>query len=202
MPNKKLSIPAATFLISAAGPKQFPDPERPEIVFAGRSNVGKSSLLNRLLNRRKLARTSSTPGRTQLINFFEVGRDLMFVDIPGYGYAKVPQAVKKTWRPLVESYLSADRDIRLIILLIDIRRDPGPEESDLLDWLEDQELTYQIVATKADKIKRSQRVKRLSAIQNALSLDSKPSLFSALTGEGVEELWTEINEVKLLNECN
>ncbi|MDY6852176.1 MAG: ribosome biogenesis GTP-binding protein YihA/YsxC, partial [Thermodesulfobacteriota bacterium] len=135
VPKIKYPIRQADFIISAVQPEQFPAADRPEIAFAGRSNVGKSSLLNKLLLRRKLARTSRTPGRTQTINFFDVNGEMYFVDLPGYGYAKVPQAVQAAWGPMVEGYLDAPRDLRTVVVLVDIRRDPGGEEENLMDWL-------------------------------------------------------------------
>lgn len=184
----------ASFLISAVRPEQYPPPERPEIAFAGRSNVGKSSLLNCLLGRRKLARTSSTPGRTQTINFFSVNQNLYFVDLPGFGYAKVPLSVRAAWRPMVEDYLTSGRDIRLLILLIDIRREPQEEELNLLLWLADRNIQPLVVATKSDKVKRSQHNARLSAIKKALELKSQPILFSAPSKQGRDGLWEKINE--------
>ena len=187
-------IGAAEFVASAAKPAQFPEADRPEAAFAGRSNVGKSSLLNRLLSRRQLARISSTPGRTQTINFYDVDHKLYFVDLPGFGYAKVPLKVKAAWRPMVEGYLTSDRDIRLIILLVDIRRDPGREEADLLIWLDSLGLTAQVVATKADKVSRGQRRDRLEKIRLRLGLSDPPIAFSAITGEGRIEIWRRLDE--------
>ena len=182
----------ASFLVGAASPGQFPPADRPEIAFAGRSNVGKSSLLNRLLMRRKLARTSSSPGRTQQINFFNVGDFLYFVDLPGYGYAKAPMSVRASWRPLIEGYLTAPRDLRLVLLLNDIRRDPGEEEANLLTWLESQGLVSLLVITKADKVSRSQKKRRADFIAGKLSGARGPILFSALSGEGRHEIWDHI----------
>ncbi|MEW6266441.1 MAG: ribosome biogenesis GTP-binding protein YihA/YsxC [Thermodesulfobacteriota bacterium] len=178
----------ARFVAGAAGPRQFPPAGRPEVAFAGRSNVGKSSLLNCLLNRRGLARTSKTPGRTQQINFFDVADWLYFVDLPGFGYAHVPLKVRAAWRPLVESYLSSRRNIRLVVLLVDIRRDPGGEERDLLAWLRMNRRPSLIVATKADKIPRGRRRARLEAVKKALDLAEEPIVFSSVSGEGREAL--------------
>ena len=121
-------VTAADFVISAVKPEQYPAPEFPEIAFAGRSNVGKSSLINTLLNRKNLVKTSRTPGRTQLINFFLINQALSFVDLPGYGYAKVPAAVQKKWGPMIETYLSSRESLRGVIVLMDLRRTPGTEE--------------------------------------------------------------------------
>lgn len=185
-------MPEAAYLISAFRPDQFPPADRPEVAFAGRSNVGKSSLLNRLLNRRKLARTSNTPGRTQSINFFTIGADLYFVDLPGFGYAKVPLAVRAAWQPMVEGYIAAPRDLRLVLVLVDIRRDPGDEEKGLLAWLESQDIPYLVVATKSDKFSRGKGQQRLAAIRRELGLSAPPLAFSALSGEGREEVWAHL----------
>jgi GTP-binding protein len=187
-------LPESQFIVSAAKPLQFPETDRPEIAFAGRSNVGKSSLLNRLLNRRRLARTSSTPGRTQTINFFAVGHSLYFVDLPGFGYAKVPLAVRASWGPMVNGYLTAARDLRLVILLVDIRREPGEEEIGLLDWLKQLGLNTVVVVTKADKIKRGPRHKQMTLISRSLQLVEAPVVFSSVSGEGRDELWDLIIE--------
>ena len=193
-PPSPETVPRAEFITSAVKPGQFPPPDRPEVAFAGRSNVGKSSLLNRLLGRKKLARTGSTPGRTQTINFFAIGEDLYFVDLPGFGYAKVPMSVKAAWRPMVEGYLTAPRDLRLVILLVDIRRDPGVEEINLLEWFDHQGQPFLVVATKVDKIKRGQRPARLKAIRQALGLAEPPLAFSAVAGDGRDDLWRRVME--------
>ena len=182
----------ASFVKSAVKPANFPLSDRPEAAFAGRSNVGKSSILNCLLSRRKLARTSSTPGRTQTINFFDIGGKLYFADLPGFGYAKVPLAVRAAWGPMVEGYLSAGRDIRLVILLVDVRRDPGEEEIALLNWLDSYQIPGLVVVTKADKVKRSKLVARQTAIREALNLPENPVLFSSLTGLGRSEVWSRL----------
>ena len=185
-------IAEAKFVTSAVRPTQFPGPDRPEIAFAGRSNVGKSSLLNRLLKRRKLARTGNTPGRTQTLNFFDVNGELYFVDLPGFGYAKVPLLVRAGWGPMVEGYLTAPRDLRALVLLVDIRRDPGVEEVDFLAWLDRQGLGYLVIVTKADKVSRGKRAARAAAIGRDLNLAHPPLVFSALTGEGREDIWHDL----------
>jgi GTP-binding protein len=129
-------IKSAEFITSAVKPSQYPPAEMPEIAFAGRSNVGKSSLINTLVNRKRLVKTSNTPGRTQLINFFSVNGVLTFVDLPGYGYARVPLPVKKTWGPMVETYLKGRENLKGVVLLMDIRRLPQQEEKTLIDWLQ------------------------------------------------------------------
>ncbi len=187
--------PRARFITSAARPDQFPLADRPEVAFAGRSNVGKSSLLNRLLASRKLARTSRTPGRTQTINFFEVAETIYFVDLPGFGYAKVPLAVRQAWRPMVESYLSAPRDLRAVVVLVDIRRDPPAEEQALLTRFNQHGPTPLLVITKADKLSRGRRQQRVAVISRALKVQTPPVVFSAMTGEGREDLWDKILEL-------
>src|SRR5512142_71420 len=131
----KLIIKSTEFIKSATKPANYPVASLPEIAFAGRSNVGKSSLINVLVNRKNLVRTSSTPGRTQLINFFTVNGEFTLVDLPGYGFAKVPLSVKKGWGPMVETYLSTRENLRGVVLILDIRRVPGAEERQMLDWL-------------------------------------------------------------------
>jgi len=183
----------ARFLTAASHPDQFPDHDRIEIAFAGRSNVGKSSLINRLLNRKKLVRTSSTPGRTREINYFIVGDDLCFVDLPGYGYAKVPRAMQAAWRPLVEAYLARSKSLALVILLMDPRREPGQEERDLLTWLKKAGRPCQVVFTKVDKLKKSQVKSRLDKLADDLGgLDFRPLPFSTLSGLGRDRLWERI----------
>jgi GTP-binding protein len=128
-----MKIVSAEFIKSAAEPSHYPDVALPEIAFAGRSNVGKSSLINTLTSKKNLARTSSTPGCTQLINFFAINDQLSFVDLPGYGFAKVPEAVRKNWKPMIEKYLTERKNLRLVILIVDIRRDPSAEEISFSD---------------------------------------------------------------------
>lgn len=192
VPKIEYPIRRAGFIISAVQPQQFPAADRPEVAFAGRSNVGKSSLLNKLLLRRRLARTSRTPGRTQTINFFDVNGEMYFVDLPGYGYAKVPQAVRAAWGPMVEGYLDAPRDLRTVAVLVDIRRDPGGEEEDLMAWLDRRGARPLIVVTKADKVARSKRRGRAEAIGRALGTFETPMIFSAVSGQGREDILDEL----------
>ena len=154
--------------------------------------MGKSTLINRLLERRSLARTSKTPGRTQTLNFFNVNDELYFVDLPGYGYAKVPASIQAAWRPMVEDYLNAGRDLRRLVLLQDIRRDPGREEISLLDWLGQRGLGVLVVVTKADKVSRNGRGPRVAALTKRLGLTEAPLVFSARTGEGREAAWRNL----------
>jgi len=192
-PNKTVHpVRHSSFLSSAVAPSQYPPADRPEAAFAGRSNVGKSSLINRLLSRRNLAKTSRTPGRTQTINFYDVNQELYFVDLPGYGFAKVPLSVRAAWRPMVERYLFAERDLRLVILLLDIRRDPQNEEKDLMTWLAARQVPTLVVLTKADKVSRGRRAERVATAARALDLAEPPLLFSAVSGEGREAVWRRL----------
>jgi GTP-binding protein len=188
-----MMIKSAEFVTSAVKPDQYPPAEHPEIAFAGRSNVGKSSLINNLIRRRRLVKTSSTPGRTQLINFFIINSDLMMVDLPGYGYAKVPAAVKKKWGPMVETYLSHRDTLKAVVVLMDLRRTPKVEEFNLLDWLRNYNITAIPVLTKCDKLSKTKQKKQLNAAALALSLpEEQLTLFSAKTGMGRDALWHRI----------
>jgi len=148
-------IKTVDFVKSAVKPSQYPEYDFPEIAFAGRSNVGKSSLINTLIQRKNMVKTSSKPGCTQLINFFLINESLSFVDLPGYGYAKVSKKLRAQWQPMVELYLSNRQNLLGLILLIDIRRDPKQEEFDLIDWLSKHELPHLVVLTKSDKLAKS-----------------------------------------------
>jgi len=190
-----VKVLSTEFVKSASKPSEYPKGGLPELAIAGKSNVGKSSLINSLVNRKNLAKTSSTPGRTQMINFFQINGKLSLVDLPGYGYAKVPLHVRQTWKPMVESYLQTREDIRLVILIIDARRGASADDLNLLDWLDYHGIPSLIVLTKTDKlsqIERAQQKKKLS--QNAF-LSHRPFLFfSAISGEGKDELWKIIRQ--------
>lgn len=182
------------FLTSAFKEGQYPPADRPEIAFAGRSNVGKSSLINVLVNRKKLARTSSTPGRTQSINFFRFGETLYLVDLPGYGFARVPVKVKQSWRQMVENYLENRETLKAVVVILDIRRDPAAGDIDLLHWLNHYQIAPIIVLTKADKLSRQQARQRAGLIAGELAGMSpdEPIVFSAKTRQGKEEIWKQI----------
>jgi len=190
-----VQIQTAEFVKSATRPGNYPEDRLPEIAFAGRSNVGKSSLVNTLVGRKKLVRTSSTPGRTQLLNFFAINGQFTLVDLPGYGFAKVPLAIKKEWGPMVRTYLQVRDNLRALVILFDIRRVPREEDIQLLDWLEEFGVPTIPVVTKADKVSRNQRRKHLQAIAAAtgLPLDAF-SVFSALSREGRDEIWERIED--------
>lgn len=185
------------FLKSAFRESDYPPPDKPEIAFAGRSNVGKSSLINVLVNRKSIARTSSRPGRTQATNFFCVEDRLYFVDLPGYGYARVPHHVKKSWRGMVETYLRKRRNLKAVVVILDIRRDLSTGDMDLLNWLNHYGTEAILVLTKADKLSRSKSSSRAKKIGNELKEIStqRPTIFSAKTREGREEIWEKINRV-------
>jgi GTP-binding protein len=186
----------ATFIKSAFNESQYPPEDRPEIAFAGRSNVGKSSLINVLLNRKGLAKTSSRPGRTQAINFFGIGKGLYLVDLPGYGYARVPIAVKRTWRQMVETYLRHRPNLKAVVVILDIRRDLSQGDRDLLRWLKHYGIPSIPVLTKADKLSRQQGLKQAQWIARQLSETSSagPTLFSSKTRQGREEIWEKIQQ--------
>jgi GTP-binding protein len=190
-----MKILAAELITSAAGPEGFPEHGLPEVAILGRSNVGKSSLINRITARRSLARTSGTPGKTRLLNFFRITRPegaLVLVDLPGYGYAKVSKQERRGWQELVESYLGRRRNLRLAILLQDVRRDPGPDEINLLPWLAAREVAVVGAVTKVDRLTKRERAVRLSALASA-GLPIEWIATSGRTGEGVEALWAAID---------
>lgn len=199
---------AADFIISAAATNQFPEPERPEIALLGRSNAGKSSLMNRWLGRKGLARVGGTPGRTRLVNFFKViwykdSPPFLLADLPGYGFAAAPKSMVAGWRQLVADYLESGRPLKMALLMMDIRRDPGPDEFGLLNWLRQLGIPAWVMATKADKINQSQRSRRLADIgqlfQDNSPLDRPPLPFSAVTGLGRNRLIEELVDSGLLS---
>ncbi len=183
------------FLKSAFHGSHYPPPDRPEVAFAGRSNVGKSSLINVLVNRKGFAKTSSRPGKTQALNFFCVDNRLYLVDLPGYGYARVPLHVKKSWGKMVESYLQKRSNLRAVVVILDIRRDLSNGDMNLLNWLNHYETNSILVLTKADKLSRNQSISRAKLIEGQLKemTTEKPIVFSAKTGEGRREIWEKIN---------
>jgi GTP-binding protein len=184
-----MKVTDARFIKSVYHLPDLPKPLLPELAFSGRSNVGKSSLINVLLNRKGFAKTSSTPGRTQSINFMEINSSFYFVDLPGYGYANVPLAVRKKWQPLIEGYLAQRTTLRLLVLLADIRREPQEDEELFVAWLKQLEIPLLVVLTKIDKVKKNSQVTSLRQWQKRLDIDEKIVLFSAVTGEGKEKIW-------------
>lgn len=174
--------------------KDFPPPVCPEVVFLGRSNVGKSTLINSLLNNKKLAKTSATPGKTRSINFYQA-QGLFFVDLPGYGYAKVSKEMRNFWEKLILDYFSTRKNIALAILLVDIRREMDNDSLQLIRWFENLEVPYCIVLTKADKVSKSNALLRKKEVDNLILTKSYPTiLFSAHTGEGKREVWKVIED--------
>ncbi len=193
-------IKSAEFITSAVKPSQYTAPDLPEIAFAGRSNVGKSSLINTLVNRKRLVKTSSTPGRTQLINFFTVNQTLSLVDLPGYGYAKVPMSVRKKWGPMIETYLKTRASLKAVVLILDIRRTPKQEELNFIDWLKFYGNPSIIVLTKTDKLSKTKQKKQKAVIADALlTAPEDLILFSAKTRLGKEAVWAAIEHQTLGN---
>lgn len=188
-----MKIVSAEFIKSAVKPADFPKEKLPEVAIVGRSNVGKSSLINTLLSRKGLAKTSSTPGRTQLINFFRINHKLIFVDLPGYGYAKVSASVKKNWQPMIEGYLKDRENLKGVVLIMDMRRPPEDEEEMLLDFLSSFSIPSILALTKADKLSGNEKIKQLRLFKKSLDGDLVP--FSAVTGEGKDDLWRAIKEM-------
>ena len=178
---------------------QLPDNQLPEIAFAGKSNVGKSSLINALMNRKSYARISATPGKTQTINFYNINEELYLVDLPGYGYAKVSEQEKAKWGKLIERYLHGSAQLKAVFLLIDIRHDPSANDKMMYDWIVAQGYNPIIIATKLDKIKRSQVDKHLKAVRQGLNLvrGTKVLPFSSVTKQGKDDIWAFV-ETELL----
>ena len=189
-----MKITQAEFVISAAEVHQFPNSLLPEVAFAGKSNVGKSSPINTLLARKNLVKTSATPGKTRMVNFFRINERWHFVDLPGYGFAKAPKEMRDTWEELVGGYLAQRNPLRGVVMIVDIRHTPGDLDQHMKHWLEARNLPFIVAANKADKLNRGQLVKHLGAVADALELAEPPLAFSAHTGLGKAELWGWILE--------
>lgn len=192
----KLNYNKAEFVASYGTYSQLPQGDRVEIAFAGHSNVGKSTLINKLFNRKNLARVSSVPGKTATINFYGL-ENIYFVDLPGYGYAKVAKSEKERWSGLIDGYLSSERDIRIVFMLVDMRHAPTKDDLKMIDFLIDTEMPFILVLTKADKLKKMEREKRMEAFKGEIPCfeDMHVIPFSSVTFEGVEELRAIVEEV-------
>ena len=182
----------ARFVISAADPKQFPAEDLPEIAVVGRSNVGKSSLINALVKHDGLARTSRTPGRTRLVNWFEIDGKFHLVDLPGYGYAEVSRDMRESWRPLIEGYLSGRKTLAGVLLLIDVRRGVQDEELDFVPWLEAKQTPIVVALTKSDKLAKNKRMLEVIKAKKELGLKRDPIAVSAQDGEGIDAVWRAV----------
>ncbi|MFC0522424.1 ribosome biogenesis GTP-binding protein YihA/YsxC [Pontibacillus salicampi] len=189
-----MKVNHAELVISAVSQQQYPEEPMPEIALAGRSNVGKSSFINKLIQRKALARTSSKPGKTATLNFYRINESFLFVDVPGYGYAKVSKKEKAKWGRMMEEYFSTRDHLRMVVMIVDIRHDPSEDDELMYDFLKHYNLPITVIATKLDKIKKGQRSKQLQRIMEVLELEPEDTLipFSAETGEGVEDVWRTI----------
>ncbi|NLV23412.1 MAG: YihA family ribosome biogenesis GTP-binding protein [Deltaproteobacteria bacterium] len=191
--NRPVIVKSAQFVKSAVGADHYPDTPCGEVAFIGRSNVGKSTLINGLLGRRSLVRTSRTPGRTQTINFFLINDAFFLVDLPGYGFAKAPREVRKQWEPMIRGYLSRRSQLKAVILLLDIRRIPNEEDIRMLDWLEEYTVPTIPVLTKVDKVGHGERSAQMDRISRITALSREAfSCFSSVTREGREDIWDRI----------
>ena len=190
-----LIISSAEFITSASRPEQYPREELPELAFAGRSNVGKSTLINCLVQRKKLVRTSRTPGRTQLINFFRINNAFMLVDLPGYGYAKVSQSLRATWGPMVEAYFDSRKNLRGVVQIMDLRHPPTPDDLSLWNWLQDRLVPAIPILTKADKLSRTNWKPLAQAAGRILGISPADFIFfSAQTRQGRNQLLLKVKE--------
>lgn len=192
-----MKILSAEFIISAVSPAQYPEDALPEIALAGRSNVGKSSLINKMIQRKNLARTSSQPGKTQTLNYYRINDQLYFVDLPGYGYAKVAKSKRAEWGKFIEGYLTHRDPLKLLIHLIDLRHPPTSDDIAMYEWAKHIGLTVCVVTTKADKVPKGKWQKHVKIIKEDLGFDPSDKLvvFSSETGAGREELWGIIRDM-------
>ncbi|MFC5542230.1 MAG: ribosome biogenesis GTP-binding protein YihA/YsxC [Bacilli bacterium] len=191
-----MKISQVEMVISAVKPEQYPDDGLPEFALAGRSNVGKSSFINKMLNRKSLARTSSKPGKTQTLNFYKINNELFFVDVPGYGYAKVSKKEREAWGKMIERYLTGRSVLKAVVLIVDLRHPPTGDDRMMYDFLKYYNIPTIVVATKADKIPKGKWDKHKKVVRETLEMDKEEPLilFSAETGVGVEETWAVIQK--------
>lgn len=196
-----MKIRKAELVITAAKQEQYPKDEQLEIALAGRSNVGKSSLINTLVNRRNLARTSSSPGKTQTINFYNINDEFRLVDLPGYGYAKVSLRERERWGKMIENYLTNRRNLAEVLLLLDIRHSPGEHDKMMYDWIRSFGFNGIIIATKADKISKGKWNKHIAMIQRELGVENREFIvpFSATSRLNKDKVWDVIKEVLEVN---
>ncbi|WP_102263762.1 ribosome biogenesis GTP-binding protein YihA/YsxC [Mesobacillus jeotgali] len=187
-----MKVNSAEIVISAVKPNQYPESNLPEFALAGRSNVGKSSFINKMLNRKSLARTSSKPGKTQTLNFYLINEMLHFVDVPGYGYAKVSKSEREAWGKMIETYITSREQLKAMLLIVDLRHPPSKDDVMMYDFLKHYEIPVIIIATKADKIPKSKWQKHLKITKETLDLDPDDTiiLFSSETGEGKDKAWS------------
>jgi GTP-binding protein len=186
-----MKVTQADIVISAVKPEQYPNDPMPEFALAGRSNVGKSSFINKMINRKNLARTSSKPGKTQTLNFYLINEMLHFVDVPGYGFAKVPKSERDAWGRMMQTYLTSRKQLRAVLLIVDLRHPPSKDDVVMYDYLKHYELPIIVVATKADKIPKGKWQKHLKIVRETLDLEKEDDvvLFSSETGQGKDEIW-------------
>ncbi|WP_059171309.1 ribosome biogenesis GTP-binding protein YihA/YsxC [Bacillus sp. FJAT-27445] len=191
-----MKVISADIVISAVKPEQYPDSALPEFALAGRSNVGKSSFINKLLNRRNLARTSSKPGKTQTLNFYLINEELFFVDVPGYGYAKVSKTEREAWGKMIETYITSREQLKAVVMITDLRHPPSADDRMMYDFLKHHQIPCIVIATKADKIPKGKWQKHLKITKETLDVDPADPivLFSSETGEGKDKVWALFKE--------
>ncbi|GGI10453.1 MULTISPECIES: ribosome biogenesis GTP-binding protein YihA/YsxC [Gottfriedia] len=192
-----MKVTSADIVISAVRPNQYPDTQLPEIALAGRSNVGKSSFINKMLNRKALARTSSKPGKTQTLNFFLINEKLFYVDVPGYGYAKVSKTEREAWGKMIETYITSRDQLKAVVLLVDLRHSPTKDDVMMYDFLKHYQIPVIIVATKADKIPKGKWDKHAKVVRETMQIEEGDELvlFSSETGMGKEKAWSIIDRL-------
>lgn len=196
-----MKVISSEIVISAVSPKQYPEDGRPEIALAGRSNVGKSSTINTMLNRRKLARVSSSPGKTRTINFYIINNEFYVVDLPGYGYAKVAKSEKASWGNMMEEYLKSRQNLYEVILLVDIRHEPSDDDKMMYDWIKHYGYGAIVIATKSDKVSRGSMQKHFKIIREKLGMSPEDKIIpiSSLKKEGIDKLWNNIEALFIAN---